>query len=153
MVDCINLRREFGSIYRVLYEESYYAERGDHGRIPDPWLMVIPCQSGHICPWGSNLLTYCSNGLGPILNRVRAIPYAVVVQDGSDGANVTFPVEHFDEVAAIVKPKRRRRSMSPEHKAKLMESNKQYRFLPASKSDSSGQGRAQAPLVDDLPVQ
>ena len=50
--ECVNLKARFGGRFKVVYEESYAAERGGHGRAEDPWLMVIPCQHGEIYPYG-----------------------------------------------------------------------------------------------------
>jgi len=50
--NCVNLGQRFGDRFRVEYEESYRVEHGDHGRAADPWLMILLCQHGHICPWG-----------------------------------------------------------------------------------------------------
>ena len=57
----------------------------------------------------------------------REIPGCVVLQDGDDGINATFPVEALPLVA-----KRlglfKKRVLSPEHLAKLSASNLQHRF-------------------------
>ena len=50
--DCINLKEMFGDRYKVTYEESYYADHGETAYKEDPWLMILLCQHGHICPWG-----------------------------------------------------------------------------------------------------
>ena len=129
--ECVNLKERYGDRYRVEYEESYYAERGDGARSDDPWLMVILCQNGHICPWGGSKLAACTSGAGSVAKRLKALPFAEVAQDGADGANVVFDVEHFDQVAEIMKPRRRRR-LSPEHRAKLLEASREFWFLPGS---------------------
>ena len=115
---CVNLRKVFGDRFRVKYEESYYVEKPEFRAEEAPWLMIIVCQHGHICPWDGNRLLFCSDTRGPVLNRVMRLPYVRVAQLGSDGGNVTFPVEHFAEVAAIVRPKRRKR-LSPERRAQM----------------------------------
>ena len=128
--DCVNLKERFGEWFRVEYEESYRAERGEHGWAEDPWLMVIPCQHGHICPWGGSILAACTKHAGRIVNRLKALPFTTVAQDGSDGANVLFDVEHFDQVAEIMRPRRRRR-LSPEARRAAGERLRQYQFTPA----------------------
>ena len=107
-MECVNLKQEFGDRYKVEYEESYYTER-TRRTVEDPWLMIIPCQHGHICPWGDSLLAACTNFAGRIAKRVRELSFVTVAQDGDDGINATFDVKHFDEVAEIMKPRRRRR--------------------------------------------
>ena len=106
---CVNLKRQFGELYRVECEESYFADRGARARLEDPWLMILLCQNGHICPWGDSMLAACTNFDGTVARQLRKLPYTTVVQDGDDGVNVTFDVEHFDEIAEIMKPRRRRR--------------------------------------------
>ena len=126
-MDCVNLKTTFGQTYRVTYEESYWAERGEHGRADEPWLQIIPCGFGHIYPHGGNLLAVATNNRGQIARRISQLPFVTVVQDGSDGINATFPVKHFEEIAEIVKP-RRRRHLSDQHRAKLMASSERHRF-------------------------
>ena len=62
METCINLKKRFGGRYRVEYEESYHADRGENARTEDPWLMVIPCQRGHIYPHGRDVLATSCRG-------------------------------------------------------------------------------------------
>lgn len=107
--ECINLRDRFGDVYRVEYEPSYYVEHGAHGRAHDPWLMIIRCQYGEVLPWGGTTLAASSDSRGRVANRLKALPFAAVAQDGDDGATVLFDIEHFDAVAEILKPRRRRR--------------------------------------------
>ena len=126
-MECISLKERFGHKYKVEYEESYYAEYGPNARVEDLWLMIIPCRNGHICPWGGQKLAACTNRAGPIARRLKGLPYTTVTQDGDDGANVVFPVEKFDEVAAIVKPRTRKR-LSSEAKRRLIEAGASYRF-------------------------
>lgn len=126
-MQCINLKERFGRQYRVEYEESYHAEYGPGARVEDPWLMIIPCQYGAICPWGDDNLAACTKAAGRIASRLKALSYTRVVQDGDDGANIVFPVAHFDEVASIMLPRRRRR-LSPEARERLAEAGAKTRF-------------------------
>ncbi len=129
---CMDLRQLFGDKYRLAVEESYYAERPQFRKQEEPWLTFIVCRYGQIGVWGGNLLVASTRGLGSVAIRLKALPFAQVVQDGSDGVNVTFALEHFDAVAEIMKPRKRRPKLSREHKAKLMEANAKFRFQPAS---------------------
>ncbi|MFC1597104.1 hypothetical protein ACFL5Q_04080 [Planctomycetota bacterium] len=122
---CINLNQRFGDQYRVEYEESYYAERGENGRAEDPWLMILPCHHGHICPWGDTQLAACTRRPGQIVNRLKALQFTTVAQDSEDGANVLFDVKHFDQVAEIMRPRRRRR-LSPEARRAAGERLREY---------------------------
>lgn len=116
---CIDLKECFGRRYRVRYEDSYYAEYGQGARTRDPWLMIIPCQLGHISPHGGDELLACTNRQRPITaKRLLALPGARAVQDGEDGITVAFPASLFDQVAKIMKA-RRRRQLTPEQRERL----------------------------------
>lgn len=129
MAQCIDLRALYGGTYRIGCDPS--CDRQHHGNQCDPWYAVIPCQHGHVYPHGGNQLGVATNTSGPVAKRLRALPGVRVTQDGSDGRNAVFDVTHFSTIAAIVRPKRRRR-LSPEHKAKLAASNAKHRFCSAS---------------------
>ncbi|NQT16723.1 MAG: hypothetical protein HQ582_28455 [Planctomycetes bacterium] len=122
---CINLKQRFGDRYRVEYEESYRVERGENGRAEDPWLMILLCHHGHICPWGGTQLAACTRRPGQIVNRLKALQFTTAAQDGDDGANILFDVEHFDRVAEIMRPRRRRR-MSEERRREAAERLRKY---------------------------
>ena len=59
----------------------------------------------------------------------------VIVQDGDDGVNATFPLEAFDEVAEIMKPRKRRR-MTDEQRQAATERLRRYREGPAAQRNS-----------------
>ncbi|MCC6126622.1 MAG: hypothetical protein IT426_16800 [Pirellulales bacterium] len=130
MLTCIDLTQRFGKIYRVNYEESHRAAYGPNGKTDDPWLKIIPCQRGHIFPWGGNRLAASTKTIGPTAKALRVMPGVEVVQDGSDGVTVIFDVGLFDRVAKMLKPWRKRH-LSAEHRRRLTESGvaalKRYR--------------------------
>lgn len=121
-----NLKADYGHIYRVRFEESYYAERSEFRSEDVPWLMIIPCHKGwgHICVRAEDRIAWCSDRRvsksASYFRELMAIPGAKIEQDGEDGINISFPVEHLDRIAEIVKAKRRKK-FSEEHKAKLAE--------------------------------
>jgi hypothetical protein len=137
-MDCVNLRERFGRRYRVEYEESYYAQYGPHARTDDPWLQIIPCRRGHICPWGPSTLAASTNGRGPTARKLIALPGVTLWQDASDGVTVLFPVEMFDEVAELMKP-RRRRQMTEEQRQAAAERLAKYAFTSARQNATEGQ--------------
>jgi hypothetical protein len=53
------------------------------------------------------------NQPGGIAQALKALTFTTLHQDGSDGADVIFPVDRFEQVAKIMKPRKRRR-MTPE---------------------------------------
>jgi hypothetical protein len=116
---CINLKERFGDRFKVQYEESYYAERGERAWTDDPWLQTIPCENGHIGPFGGEELAACTNSARSIPQKLLALGCCRLWQDGSDGANLVFHLRDFDRVAAVMKPRRKRhgRPMTDEERA------------------------------------
>ena len=151
MTTCIDLHEQFGDQFRVAYDESYRTERGNNGRLHDPWLMLLPCQHGHIYPHGGALLGASTDHRGPIANRLAALPFAIIVQDGDDGLNVVFDVEAFDEVAAIMKPKRRRR-LSTDKRTEQVARLRDYWFPSATQHARSNRRRDATGTIDSQAV-
>jgi hypothetical protein len=127
---CVDLQVLCGARYRIEFEESYNAETREYRAQERPWLTQIRCLNGHIGVWGGNLLVACTSSSGTVAMKLKRLSFAEIVQDGTDGVNVTFDVQHFDEVAAIMKPRRRRlgRPMSTEEKQRLVEAGREFRF-------------------------
>lgn len=144
-MDCVNLKREFGNAYRVQYEESYRAEYGPNCRVEVPWLMITPCRNGHVYPWGGRELAASTDRLGSVARELRTLLFAKVIQDGSDGVTVLFDAEHLDEVAEVMKARRRRR-FSPEEWAKSAQRLREYwSTKPKSERWQSSRTRSKAP--------
>jgi len=145
-MDCINLKERFGELFKVDYEESYYAEHGGNAYKPDPWYMILLCQNGHICPWGGTELAACTKNAGPIAAKLKRLPFSRVGQEGDDGANIVFDVEHFAEVAEIMRPrKRRRRVLTAEQRAELQD--RMQRINRARQSRSSSEAETGLPAA------
>ena len=108
---------------------------------------MIPCRKGHLMPFDDSHFAACTNHRGPTVNRLMAIPSARMWQDGDDGANVVFHIDHFEEVAVVMKP-RRRRKLSPEARQAAVERLVKYRFAPAVGSQQTGLERVRGGLVD-----
>lgn len=102
MPNCLNLRSRYGDRYVIKFEESR------QGRERDRWLMVIPCKLGHVFPFGGTKLAASVDGHPKLARKIAALPGCRVHQDGSDGMTIVFDAEHFDAVAKIMRPKRRR---------------------------------------------
>ena len=102
-------------------------------RVDDPWLQIVPCRVGHICPWGGSKLAAVTNTPGPTARKLAILSGASLWQDGSDGATVLFDVALFPQVARLMHPRRCRR-LSDEQRAKLIEAGAKHRF-------SNGAGR------------
>ena len=142
-MDCVNLKRTFGRKYRVRYEESYYAEHGPDARVEDPWLIIIPCRNGEICPWGGQNLAACTNRAGPVANELMRLPFTTTAQSGDDGVNVVFDVKHLEKVAQIMKPRTRRRLSASERQKRALRlreywaNKRQVRALAESRSGAA----------------
>lgn len=135
-MECVNLKERFGKKYRVDYEESYYAERGDGARADDPWLQTILCQRGRVFPWGGDKLAASTNGRGPTATKLTGLHFVTVPQDGDDGVTVVFPVDKFAQIAKLMLP-RRRRQVSDAERARLAAMGAGFRFSPGTQSSSS----------------
>lgn len=149
MSNCINLRQQFGKVFKVEYEDSYRAERGNGARTPDPWLLIIRCQHGHIFPYGEGRLAASTDRRGPVANRLAGLQCVTLVQDGTDGITAVFDVSDFDRVAEILKP-RRRRMLNPEHRAKLIAAGTRN-LTQHRQSGDAGSNRRRDPTQKAVP--
>jgi hypothetical protein len=120
-MDCVNLKKRFGDRFKVDNEQAYHAQSGPMARVDDPWYMILLCANGHIYPHDVRTLAASTDRNGPVANRLVGLDCVTVAQDGDDGVNVTFDVDNFDQVAKVMKPKRKRqgRAMSAEEKKRL----------------------------------
>jgi len=66
----IDLRRAYGSRYKIGWDEAFFAEHGPNARGDDPWLQVIWGRLGHVYPLGGELLAVATNTRGPTANRL-----------------------------------------------------------------------------------
>jgi hypothetical protein len=137
MTTCVNLKERFSRRWRIANEASHEAEYGENARTVDPWLMTVPCQHGHLFPWGGNLLAASTDKRGGVARKLLALDRTQVRQDGDDGVTVSFHVDDVKVVAKMMKPRTRRR-LSPEHKAKLAAASARYRFPAASETPNRG---------------
>ena len=89
-------------------------------RFLDPWLMRLPCRGRGVTvyPFGGDRLAVEVDGRPGLAKKLAGIPGVVLWQDGDGEKTFLFPVGRFSEVAAVVKPHRRRR-LSPEWRAEL----------------------------------
>jgi hypothetical protein len=111
-VMCVNLQVRFGNIYRIVWDPAYDP---DYKHVPrakrDPWHMQIPCRAKGVTiyPHGGNLLALECDGHYSIARRIAGLPGVTLYQDGCGEKTYLFPLSMFKRIAAIVKPKRRRR--------------------------------------------
>src|SRR4051794_23742472 len=110
---CIDLRERFGDRFRITYDAAYDA-KGRHHR--DPWYALIPCRGNvTIYPFGWDLLAVEVDRHPGLAKQLSTIPGVTLHQAGDHERTYLFPAHLFDQVAAIVKP-RRRRKLTPEQR-------------------------------------
>ena len=125
-MECINLREQFGHRYRITFDPAYdpqHRPKDNH----DPWMMRIPSERGTILPHGGRLLVVEVERRPVTANRLRRLACTTTIQDGEGFLAATFDVADIDEVAAIVKP-RRRRQISEKERKRLQALSAQYGF-------------------------
>mgnify|MGYP001193546823 CR=1 FL=1 len=109
---------------------AYFAEHGRLGRVHGPWLLLIPCRFGHICPWTETELAASVDGHPIIAGMFRRFDWARVVQNGDVGElSAAFTVDHFDKAAEIMHPYRRRQ-WTDEQRRKVAEQQAECLFRP-----------------------
>jgi hypothetical protein len=113
----IDLQKMFGGRFRIIYDPSY-----DVFHVPkakrDPWMMCIPCQFGMIYPYSDVLLAAEVDYHPKTAKQLQALTGVALTQDGDYERTFTFSLAVFEQVAAILKP-RKRRILTEEQKARL----------------------------------
>jgi hypothetical protein len=101
----LDLLRSWRDRFRVYNEiEGRPARARD-----DPWDLVLVGRRGFVALWGRDGRFIAATRSTATTRRLLAtIPDAAVVQDASDGANITFSAEHLDTVAQILRLRRKR---------------------------------------------
>lgn len=135
MPECVNLRQRFGDTYRIAVEESYDAEYGHGAKVEDPWYDLIPCEHGHIFPWGGDKLAASTNQPATlhgtsVARRLMRMACTKVAQNGTDGVTVLFDVAYFNQVAEIMQAKRLRgvRKLEDARRQRLADDGQPFRF-------------------------
>jgi len=122
---CIDLKREFGSRYRIGLDP---AAKHEPGGTHDPWMFTIRCQYGEIYPYGGEKLAFhCT---GNIIRRKlkEAFPDMEISNWSDDGEAIfIFHVDQFAEVAKFAKP-RQRRQVSESERRRLAEIGRETQF-------------------------
>jgi hypothetical protein len=123
---CINLLERFGDRYKIAFDEAYNPRHLPKDRL-DPWMMVIPCRGGVIYPYGRDLLAVEVDGHPGAAKALAATPGVRLYQDGDREQTFLFPIDLFERVAAIVRPRKRRR-LTESHRAALARGSARRRF-------------------------
>jgi hypothetical protein len=128
---CVNLREMFGQRFKIGWDPAY-DPKGIHEK--DPWMMTLPCQKGVIYPQGGEMLAVEIDNRPITAKQVAAIPGIVCHQDGDHEKTFLFHVDLFDQVAEMVKPRKRRR-LSDGQMAKCIDRLAKHRPRPLPQSD------------------
>lgn len=107
-MNCIDLRQQFGSRYRIGHDP---AAKHEPGGMNDPWLYTIPCKYGEVYPYGGECLAFHCKGTQMRGIIKRAFPDFKIQNwsDPKDGdAIFVFHVDRFPKLAKIIKPRVRR---------------------------------------------
>ncbi len=108
-MDCINLFETFGDKYRITWDSAY-----DPNHVPvgkrDPWMMQIPCAGRGVVifPHGRTVLAIEVDRHPGIAAQLSAITGVRLHQCGDAERTFVFDVSLFDQVARIVRPRKRR---------------------------------------------
>jgi hypothetical protein len=106
---CVNLREMFGECFKITYDESF-DPRGKHKHNLDPWAMQLPCEGKGVTiyPHGGTRLAVEINYRLPLARKVAALEGVELYQDGDWEKTFLFDIALFEQVAALVKPRRRK---------------------------------------------
>jgi hypothetical protein len=113
MPTCLNLPNLYGNRFRIGHDPAAVSP----SQRKEPWMMTIPCRGGAVIyPHGGDLLALELDYRTHLAKRLAAIPGVRLHQCGDGERTFLFRVELFDQVARVVKPRRRRR-LTPEQRA------------------------------------
>jgi hypothetical protein len=113
---CVNLAARFGRDYKVTHDPAARSR----GERRDPWLAQLACRGRGVTiyPHGRDRLAVEVVGRPGVAKKLATTPGVELWQDGDGEKTFLFPVDRFTQVAAVVKPHRRRR-LSAEQRAEL----------------------------------
>jgi len=128
--------------YRFRLEESYRAESSTHVRGDGRWYVEILCKNGLIYPYGgTQLLAHTKSRTASAFAK---LPGVHLYQTDGTARVLKFPVECLDEVATILKPRKRRAvGASPEQLRAMRERRKllvQVRQIDQERTQIAGKG-------------
>ena len=125
-MECVHLLAQCGTRYRIAFDPAYSPRHVPRSML-DPWYMLIPGKFGTIYPTGGDLLRVDIDHHPSRFRKIAALPGCVLVQDGDHEKTLEFHVDLLDQVASIVKS-RRRRVLTPDHRARLQSANRRFQF-------------------------
>ena len=151
-IECPDLAAVAAGRYKITYECPL--DRRPTGGPKDPWAAMVPCAGGsHIYPFAHGTLALFLLGRRPKLTRFLEEIGCEVRTRGDDGTTLVFAVGLFERVAQMIRARKRKR-LSPEHRAKLIAAGKQFAPRHECQERESAKICPPGPLVDsqDLPA-
>ncbi len=118
MATCIDLLETFGTAYRVTFDPAYDSRHVPR-RCLDRWMMQLPCRGRGVCiyPHGGNRLGVEVDARPSLVKRLAALPGLQRWQDGDRATTFLFDLARFEAVAAVVRPRKRRRLREGQRRA------------------------------------
>jgi hypothetical protein len=112
---CINLAARFGQDFKVGHDPATRKRREKR----DPWLMQLPCRGRDVTiyPHGGDRLAVEVDGRPGLAKQLAALTELVLWQDGDGEKTFLFEVVLFGPVAAVVRPRKRRRLPEEQRRA------------------------------------
>jgi hypothetical protein len=107
---CINLLEVFGADFQITFDPAYNT-RGVPSRCLDPWMMQLRGKGRRVTvfPFGGSRLGVEADGRPGLVKKLLAIPGVELWQDGDREKTLVFDVSLFGLVAAVVRPRKKRR--------------------------------------------
>jgi hypothetical protein len=145
----INLRERYGDRYRIGHDPA--AETWKEQQ--DPWMMTVLCQGGVVIyPVGGDDLAVEVDHHPGLARQLQDIPGVTSSQSGDHEQTFLFDLGLFDRVAAVVKPRKKRkcplsREQQREAGLRLVEA----RGKAKTQSDNSGLETLPTPQADPSP--
>jgi hypothetical protein len=136
---CVNLLERFGERLKISWDASY-DPKGK--RNLDPWMMLLPCQGNGVViyPQGGTRLAVEINYRLPLARKVAALEGLILHQDGNWEKTFLFESTRFEQVAALVKP-RRRKQLTEEQRQQALSNLTPFPHGPRSSVDKSHEKR------------
>ena len=89
--------------------------------------MVVLCQNGEIYPYDDDQLVASAKSRGTVAKQLQDLEFTTLHKDGADGMDVIFPVDRFEDIVPIMKP-RKKRQVSEKERQRLAEIGAKHRF-------------------------
>ena len=109
MTECTNLREVFGAKYRITFDPAYSPRNVPRAKL-DPWMMQIRCAGRGVIiyPHSGTILAIEVDRRPSIAAKLAAMEGVKLRQDGDTEKTFLFDARLFDQVAQVVKPRKRR---------------------------------------------